>query len=214
MVHSMSTASSAPLPASSAPLPASVAPVESTSSTAATSIDSIITESTNLLDRLFIEMNDLGFFHPIIVLAGILWVSRRFGMVEVWYKRYKEVSAELIVARREVEEAKLVAFKAIRKAEQEAEDVKVEASKAIAAANEKVDEAKLEAKKEAADARRSAYESNLATNKVITEISKYAAMIAELTALKSELQGLQEKLSRDDIHSKGKEDAVGRSRFN
>ena len=68
MVHSMSTASSAPLPASSAP-------VESTSSTAATSIDSIITESTNLLDRLFIEMNDFGFFHPIVVLAGILWVS-------------------------------------------------------------------------------------------------------------------------------------------
>ena len=108
----------------------------------------------------------------------------------------------------------MVAFKAIRKAEQEAEDVKVEASKAIAAANEKVEEYKVEAKKEAADARRSAYESSLATNKVITEISKYAAMVAELTALKIELQGLQEKLSRDDIHSKGKEDAVGKSRLN
>jgi hypothetical protein len=109
----------------------------------------------------------------------------------------KFVSTEAIVAaNNKAAEAKIAANKEAAEAKiaanKEAAEAKFASTEAIVAANKEAAEAKIAANKEAAEAKFASTEAIIASKKYVnTEISKNAAIMAEIAALKDELAMLR-----------------------
>jgi len=130
-------------------------------------------ESMTILQDLVTELKSYG-IPSVVLLVGVIWTARMIGKLEANITSYKEISSVKYSANKEAAEAKISANK-------EAAEAKFAATEAKAAAS-----------KEAAEARFASAEAIIAANKyVISEISKNAAIVAEIAALKIELAMLK-----------------------
>ena len=166
-------------------------------------------ESMTILQDLITELKSYG-IPSVVLLVGVIYTARLIGKLEANITSHKEISSVKHSANKEAAEAKIASAEAKAAANKEAAEAKIAANKeaaeakiasaeAIVAANNKAAEAKFasaEAKtaanKEAAEAKFESTEAIIAANKYLNaEISKNAAIKAEIAALKVELAMLR-----------------------
>ena len=177
-------------------------------------------ESMTILQDLVTELKSYG-IPSVVLLVGVIYTARLIGKLEANITSHKEISsvkhsankeaAEAKIAsaeakaaaNKEAAEAKIASTEAIVAANNKAAEAKFASAEAIVAANNKAAEAKIAANKEAAEAKiaanKEAAEAKFASTEAInaakkyvnTEISKIAAIVAEIAALKVELAMLR-----------------------
>jgi len=159
-------------------------------------------ESMTILQDLVTELKSYG-IPSVVLLLGVIYTARMIGKLEANITSHKEISSVKHSANKEAAEAKIAANK-------EAAEAKFASAEAKAAANKEAAEAKIAANKEAAEAKFASTEAIIAASKVAaeakfasteaiivankyvnTEISKNAAIVAEIAALKVELAMLR-----------------------